>query len=254
MNTIFFVYPRRSGNVYGISTFCLHKEPLESALETLAPMTDLVEIMNDGPHHIENTDLLDSYSISYSFHAPSRGVNIASVLEPIRQASVDVTGQCIALAGEVNGAVVVHPGYFAWEEEREKALKQFKKSLFELNRIASDQSVTYYLENMGNWNYFFLRFPDEMEILDGVGLALDVGHANLNACLDGFLSRPFCHVHLHDNDGKDDSHLPVGSGTIDFQAVIQALKREQAVPVIEVATLEGTQLSIRALEEIANRI
>lgn len=240
--------------MYGISSFCLHKEPLESALETLASMTDLVEIMSDGPHHIENTDPLDSYSTRFAFHAPSRGVNIASVLEPIRRASVEVTGQCIALAGEVNGTVVVHPGYFAWEEEREKALKQFKKSLSELNRIASDRSVTYYLENMGNWNYFFLRFPDEMEILDGVGLALDVGHANLNACLDGFLSRHFCHVHLHDNDGNDDSHLPVGKGTIDFLRVMHAIRRERAIPVIEVATLEGAQQSIRALEEIEHRI
>lgn len=239
--------------MYGISSFCLHKEPLESALETLASMTELVEIMNDGPHHIENTDLLDSYPLRFAFHAASRGVNIASVLEPIRKASVEVTSQCIALAGEVNGTVVVHPGYFAWEEEREKALRQFRKSLSELNRIASDRSVTYYLENMGNWNYFFLRFPDEMEILDNVGLALDVGHANLNGCLEGFLSLPFCHVHLHDNDGKDDSHLPVGSGTIDFQAVIQAIRREHAVPVIEVATLEGTQQSIRVLDEIASR-
>ncbi len=238
--------------MYGISSFCLHHEPLDAALETLSSLTDLVEIMNDGPHHLDTPDLLHSYSFRYAFHAPSRGVNIASILEPIRKASVEVTGQCLALAAEVNGTVVIHPGYFAWEEDRENARRQFARSLAELNRIAGDLSVTYYLENMGNWNYFFLRFPDEMEMMDGVGLALDVGHANLNSCLDGFLARNFCHVHLHDNSGKEDSHSSIGEGSIDFPAVMNAIRREKAVPVIEVATLEGVRKSMQALDRIGS--
>lgn len=236
--------------MYGISSFCLHHEPLGTALETLSSLTDLVEIMNDGPHHLETPELLDSFSLRYAFHAPSRGVNIASILEPIRKASVEVTGQCLALAAEVNAPVVIHPGYFAWEEDREKARRQVTQSILELNRIAGDLSVTYYLENMGDWNYFFLRFPEEMEMMDGVDLALDVGHANLNGCLEGFLARRFCHVHLHDNSGKEDSHSPVGEGSIDFHSVMNAITRENAVPVIEVATLEGVKKSIQALDRI----
>ena len=236
--------------MYGISSFCLHREPLEPALETLSSLTGMVEIMDDGPHFIESTDLLDSFSLRYAFHAPSRSVNIASILEPIRKASVEVTCQCFSIAAEVSGTVVIHPGYFAWEEDREKARRQFLRSLSDLIRIADDLSVTFYIENMGNWNYFFLRFPDELDMIDGIGLALDVGHANQNACLPGFLSRPMRHVHLHDNDGKDDSHSPVGEGTIDFSAVMRAVEREHAVPVIEVATLEGTLRSIDALDRI----
>lgn len=236
--------------MYGISSFCLHHEPLDVALETLSSLTDIVEVMNDGPHHLETPELLASFSLRYAFHAPSRGVNIASILEPIRKASVEVTGQCLALAAEVNGTVVIHPGYFAWEEDREKARRQVTRSISELNQIAGDLSVTYYLENMGDWNYFFLRFPEEMEMMDGVDLALDVGHANLNGCLDGFLARHFCHVHIHDNSGKEDSHSPVGEGSIDFGSVMDAITRENAVPVIEVATLDGVRKSIQALDRI----
>lgn len=234
--------------MFGISSFCLHKYPLSYALETLSPHTDLVEIMDDGPHYIESTEILDTYSLRYAFHAPSRSVNIASLLEPIRKASVEVVGRCFALAAEKGSTVVIHPGYFAWEEEREHALKQFGKSFAELNRIAADLSVTYYIENMGNWNYFFLRFPDELGMIDGVGLALDVGHAHLNSCLRDFLSRPFRHVHLHDNDGRDDTHSPVGEGSIDFSTVMQAVEREHAVPVVEVATLEGAKKTIVELQ------
>jgi sugar phosphate isomerase/epimerase len=31
------------------------------------------------------------------------------------------------------------------------------------------------------------------------------------------------HVHLHDNDGRSDLHLPPGAGNIDWPGVIQAL-------------------------------
>lgn len=232
----------------GISSFCLHQHPLQYALDTLSCHTDLVEIMDDGPHYIESCEILESYSTRFAFHAPSRSVNISSILEPIRRASVEVTTQCFRMASEMGSTVVIHPGYFAWEEERERAFRQFRTSLDDLKRIASDLGVTFYVENMGNWNYFFLRTPDELGMINGIGLALDVGHANLNHCLEGFLGTPFSHIHLHDNDGKDDTHAPVGTGNIDFRRVMDSVRRDRAIPVVEVATLEGALQSIRVLD------
>ena len=236
--------------MFGISSFCLHHHPLSYALDTLSSHTNLVEIMDDGPHFLESTELLESYSLHYAFHAPARSVNIASLHEAIRKASVEVVGQCFRLASEMGSTVVIHPGYFAWEEERERALRQYMKSLEDLKHLAVECGVTFYIENMANWNYFFLRTPEELDIIDGIGLALDVGHAHLNHCLPGFLEATISHVHLHDNDGKDDSHSGVGQGTIDFMPVMRAIRRDRAVPVVEVATLEGTLESIRVLEEI----
>lgn len=234
--------------MFGISSFCLHSYPLSYALDVLSPHTDLVEIMDDGPHSLESTELLESFSLRYAFHAPARSVNIACLHEPIRKACVEVIGQCFRLASETGSTVVIHPGYFSWEEERERALRQYMQSLEELKIMAGDLGVTFYIENMGNWNYFFLRTPDELEIINGIGLALDVGHAHLNHCLPGFLEASISHVHIHDNDGNEDSHLPVGRGTIDFLSVMHAIRRDNAVPVIEVASLEGTLESIRVLE------
>lgn len=238
----------------GISTFCLHDRPLESALEELSSRTGLVEIMDDGPHHLESAELLESFPFRYVFHAPCRSINIASIHEPIRRASVEVIGKCFEIAAEAGANVIVHPGYFAWEQEREHALSQMKRSLRELLVRASENGITFFVENMGNWDYFFLRKPSELEIIDGIGLALDVGHAHLNRCLPAFLEVPLSHVHIHDNDGKDDSHLAVGKGTIDFHAVLRAIRRNGAVPVVEVATLEGTDESIRALGRIRDEL
>ncbi len=63
-----------------------------------------------------------------------------------------------------------------------------------------------------------------------LGFHLDVGHANLGgkgnqtrAFLEHFGSR-LRHVHLSDNFGGDDLHLPIGAGRIDWRDVIKAIK------------------------------
>jgi sugar phosphate isomerase/epimerase len=234
--------------MFGISSFCLHHEPLPDALEKLSEITGLVEIMDDGRHFVISPDVLEQFSLDYAFHAPCRSINIASLHEPIRRASVEVLGECFSVAKEVDAPVVIHPGYFAWEEERDRALAHFHTSLSELEMLAREHGITYYVENMGNWNYFFLRFPEELDTLENLKLALDVGHAHLNHCLDGFLSRSFYHVHLHDNDGREDTHVAVGEGTIDFNQVMEVVRRTKATPIVEVGTFQGVVESLRALD------
>ncbi len=233
--------------MFAVSTFCLHSIPLTAALDQLTAITDHIEIMGDGLHHLDSADLLTSYSARYTIHAPCRGTNIASLLEPIRQASVEVVRQCFGIAAEVNAGVVVHPGYFAWAEERAKAEQQLKKSLLDLSLLAKEYSVRYFVENMGNWEYFFLKTPDELHLIGDIPFALDAGHAHQNHCLAEFLSFPAAHYHLHDNDGTEDSHLALGKGTIDFEPVMKAVQKNRIIPVLEVATFEGVMESIRLL-------
>ena len=61
-----------------------------------------------------------------------------------------------------------------------------------------------------------------------LGLCLDVGHAHLRSPLKpgGWvekMGKRLKHVHLHDNHGTTDEHLPVGKGTIDFDPFFTAL-------------------------------
>jgi sugar phosphate isomerase/epimerase len=234
--------------MFGVSTNCLADIPLGDALERLSSLTGMVEVVDDGLHFLESGDLLFSYDFSYSFHAPARSVNIASRLEPIRQASVEVLIQCFTVAAEVGAPVVIHPGYAAWTQDRTPAIEAFGVSLSELKAAAADLSVTFFVENMPNWEHFFLHCPDELGMLQGTGLALDVGHAHICGCLDAFLKHPAAHYHLHDNEGVNDSHLAIGAGTIDFGPVMDAVRRDGVVPIIEVGTFEGVVESIRMLE------
>jgi len=234
--------------MFGVSTFCLHTVPLPAALNRLCEITDYIEIMDDGPHHVESADLLRNYSARYSFHAPSRGVNIASLLEPIRRASVEVLGHCFEVAAEVNAPVIIHPGYFAWPAERSRAEQQLRTSLAELNRLKAEYGIEFFVENMGNWDYFFLKTPVELSLIDGSGLALDVGHANQNQCLSEFLAEPARHYHLHDNKGTEDTHSEIGTGTIDFSNVMCAVQKSGITPIIEVSTFDAVRNSILRLE------
>lgn len=236
--------------MFGISTHCLHHQPLGEALECLAPLTDTVEILDDGYHYLESAEILLNYDFRYFLHAPARSVNIASQLEPIRRASVEVIGQCFAIAGEVDADVVIHPGYCAWQEERERGIASMKKSLEELQDLARDLSITFFVENMPNWEHFLLRFPDELDIIGEIGLALDVGHAHLNGCLAEFLECPVAHFHLHDNNGKEDTHEAIGDGEIDFKPVVKALSKNDAAAIIEVSTFRGVQKSIEVLNDL----
>jgi sugar phosphate isomerase/epimerase len=60
-----------------------------------------------------------------------------------------------------------------------------------------------------------------------LGIALDVGHAHLRggdpAAAARRLAPHIRHVHLHDNHGARDEHLPPGGGTIDWRALLAAL-------------------------------
>ncbi len=236
--------------MFGISTYCLHKIPLREALDRIVAVTNQVEIMDDGLHFLRDTELLDSYSLKISLHAPCRSVNIASILEPIRRASVEVLDQCFSIAAELNAPVVLHPGYCTWREEYQRALAQNKKSMAELKQKAQERSIAIYVENMGNWDYFFLRYPSDLPLLNGCGFALDIGHAHLNHCLNEFLDVPIAHFHLHDNDGTADSHAPVGAGTIPFSRVMESVHRNRVVPILEVETFEGVLGSMDILSRM----
>ncbi len=234
----------------GISTYCLMEMPLASALDELAPLADLIEVMDEGNHFITDTTLFGSYTQKFTIHAPFHGINIASVFEPVRRASVRVMADCFEVAAAIGAPVVMHPGYFAWEQERGESDRQFKKSLQELERAADERSVTFWFENMGDMNYFNLRTPADLALIGDTGFTLDTGHAHLNGCLPAFLSTPFRHMHIHDNRGTVDTHSPVGSGTIDFSLVMAALRQCHATAVVEVRSFAGTTSSLQVLDAL----
>ncbi|HJJ38677.1 MAG TPA: sugar phosphate isomerase/epimerase [Methanocorpusculum sp.] len=235
-----------------ISTHCLNTLPLAEALEKLTPHTSAVEVMNDGLHYTHDVSLLAAFPYEYTIHAPARSVNIASVLEPIRRASVELIAESISLAAECGAKrVVFHPGYFTFKEEYGKAVSALKKSLVEIHAVSEETGIPCCVENMGNWGYFFLQKAEDISLVSGTDFCLDIGHAHECGTLSEFLKVPFVQIHVHDNDGTSDTHLALGKGTIDIAAVAEAVRRNKIVsPIAECATLDDALATKRILENV----
>ncbi|HIP65390.1 MAG TPA: sugar phosphate isomerase/epimerase [Pyrodictium sp.] len=72
----------------------------------------------------------------------------------------------------------------------------------------------------------------------GATVCLDTGHAHINgydvAKIVEEYDRYISVLHLHDNSGSKDDHLPPGAGTIDWLRVFQAIRGKDFVVVLEV--------------------
>ena len=72
---------------------------------------------------------------------------------------------------------------------------------------------------------------------DAFGFCLDVGHHNvfadepLEKWIDAF-GEKIMEVHLHDNDGKEDSHWAIGTGNVDFSGLFQRIRTKGLQPTI----------------------
>jgi len=231
-----------------ISTSCLTNSPLDVALEKIGSLTKGVEIVDGGKHSIQNHELLESFPYKYVFFLKHLDINPASVIEPIREAAVDVIKQRFSIATEIEAQVVIHPGYVTFPTDLPKAKQQLSRSLTELMISAQNLGISFMVRNAGNTDLALLRKPDELSSISTVPLSLDIGNAHQNNCLDEFLyegaSRYMC---IYDNDGTTPEHLDIGRGTIDFALVSEAMRANGAVGVLEMPTYRRAYDAIAAL-------
>jgi sugar phosphate isomerase/epimerase len=116
---------------------------------------------------------------------------------------------------------------------RPEAREQKKRFLKDICAYGKQKGVLISLENLSETA---TDFRPIFEALPDLGLTLDVGHAQLltdvNTSFDiiEHLSARIKHIHLHDNRGgrgeKDDLHLPIGDGIIDFHGIFDALLKK----------------------------
>jgi sugar phosphate isomerase/epimerase len=92
------------------------------------------------------------------------------------------------------------------------------------------------------------------------GHCFDVGHWNMFATgslEDWFakLGQHIRHLHLHDNHGRLDEHLPVGRGKIDFTALFSLVDKLGSPPsmTLEAHTLQELDVSLDAMQRFLPR-
>jgi sugar phosphate isomerase/epimerase len=233
-----------------ISTRCLKDSPLEVTLESLGSLTRGIEIIDGGVHRIPSVSLLESFPYRYSVRIPQLDINPASILEPVRQASVAVITERFAFASEVSADVIINPGYISAPSEFALARRQLARSSMDLIHSAEEYGIRFLFRNSGRWDNYLLKTPDDMTMVSQVPLALDIGHAHVNGCLPQFLHDGASRYHyLYDCRGISEEHLEVGQGSINFESVAASMYAHGAQGVVDVPTYRAAYNSMRRLRQ-----
>jgi sugar phosphate isomerase/epimerase len=157
---------------------------------------------------------------------------MASAIDEVRQAAVTELRRCIE-AFSIIGArwMNVHPDRHTPMHDRAFYIRQNLRSLRELLPDAERYGVGLMIENLPGEYNTAAQLGELLEPLPDLGLHLDIGHANLRVPYNtteeilAVWGARLRHVHLHDNRGGDaDLHLPLGSGNVDVERAVRALK------------------------------
>lgn len=119
-----------------------------------------------------------------------------------------------------------------YEKYRKTILDNFIDSLKALVKFARKYGATIMIENAAERGEI-VNFKDFKYIMNKVSDAkvhLDIGHTFIHGgmkVIEKYIktfSNRIEHIHLHDNHGKQDEHLPIGKGKINFKKVVKMLK------------------------------
>ena len=244
----------------GASTLAGIEFELEKTLDFIENLgIEYAELVHQYPAEFIDSEILESYSLKYSIHAPFMDVNIASPQEQSRLNSIAQIKSSIDLANEINAeAVVVHPGLISF-----LANKYFKKEVYEfanqsikeIGDYAKNLGVMATIENMPNFeSMIYQNIVDLNQLLveNEMHMTLDIGHANhVGYAPDEMIFDSIKHVHVHDNLGDDDSHLPLGEGSIDLKYIINTLesKNYDGIYILEVNDYDSIKKSYEYMKK-----
>jgi len=186
-----------------------------------------------------------------------------------RWSPTDLRREIDFTAGVGARTLVIHPASLGLTEPRDRLDAE------EVTRIAgygADRGVRFALENVRNASWALDRVLDEIgddPERTNVAVCIDVGHAFLSDDLGvqpihGYLERyrsQMAHLHLHDNAGIEDDHIPPGDGGIDWRDVLRVLDEFgfAGTAILEVArrgedALRTIDEGVRFLRSLARRL
>ncbi len=223
--------------------------PVRPVLKELAEISalgfDYLELTMDAPraHHSvirkqkrQLLEALDQHEMKLVCHLPTF-VSTADLTPGLREASLRETLDSLEVAADLQALkVVLHPStifglsVFVIHQARKYAME----SLEAIVERAEALGVNLCLENLFPQSHSLVEPEDFVEVFKkfpGLKMTLDTGHANLggkgNKQILDFIRRfgdRIGHIHASDNFGKEDNHLPIGTGVINFPKIMRALK------------------------------
>lgn len=250
----------------GVSMLYTLGQPFEAMVKAI-PENDVkyIEVVDDGYHALtkkraeELKEFGVSHGVEFTVHAPFAGINIVVQDRIILTATLRRLKDSIINSAALECKMwIFHPGlmtgisYFHPEGDWVQNLESVRL----LVKFAEDQGVKIGVENIMEPFVLktvgeFRRFYSDSGL--NVGLALDTGHANVTGELEGFL-RAFpdklVHVHVHDNLGKNDQHLGIGYGNINWHSFAELMKMSRFEGVLMIESIEHISESIQRLRSL----
>ena len=253
----------------GLSMLYCLSQPFAKMVKRLNRVkTRYVEVIDDGLHALNKkrvatlNNIAKSNGIQYTVHAPFADINIASPTKPILTVSLRRLKESMAYANTLNAKLwVLHPGnktgismFYPRED-----WKQNIKSLIQLHKTAEEYGLNIALENLPERYGFLMKQPQDFQrfyketALSDIGIALDVGHANLEGQTEQFLKKmpdKIVHIHISDNTGEHDQHLGIGYGKINWQQFAEILHEIAYDKTIIIESVQHVNESLQKLRKL----
>jgi sugar phosphate isomerase/epimerase len=204
-------------------------------------------------------EALKKAGLSHTMHAPFMDLAPGGVDSKIRAATRERLEHILQLATLIKPKVVVfHPEYD--QRRHGEAFDIWFQGSLEmwtpLVKEAAQQGLTLALENV------FEERPETLKkLLEKInspylGFCFDTGHSLLFGGKRGWekwiavLGMRLVEVHLHDNKGHEDQHLPPGDGQFDFIGLFSLLRARRLSPIYTLEVHQEKDLP-RSLEQVS---
>lgn len=229
--------------------------------------TQYIEIVDDGTYDLTKSriaklrEVAKTHRLTYSLHAPFADINIGSPAKPMLNAALKRLKQSLSNASDMDAKMwVFHPAQITGISQfyPDSLFKQSCRSIHELYAMAEDYGVNMALENLPAKYGFLMSTPAEFlrlykETNLPIGIALDLGHANLEGQIQSFFDQvadKIVHIHASNNHGGDDEHNGVLEGNIDYAIFADNLKRIGYDKTVIVESIRDVPESIQKLKQL----
>lgn len=203
---------------------------------------------------------LEDAGLRATLHVPIYDLSLASLNPHVASVALAELVASVDLAADVGASVVVfHSGglpkeYAQLEGEHERAWRRLEFALAVALPHAQGKGVKLALENKQKGTDLVITPEDHLRALQSfpdLAACLDFGHLH-TVGLDPIafanaLGPRLIHVHLHDNRGQRDEHLPLGEGTLDLPTVLTALDPYTGSVILEISDPDGLRGSVELL-------
>jgi len=250
------------------STLHLLNKPLEEVLDKIIELpVRRIEVADSGnhalnPRRVERLlEASSSYDLKYSIHAPYSDTNLAADDDLIREWILKRIRASIRFASDLDAeCLVIHPGWTTATEQfnRGRSWELNLRSLHWLMRYAGEYGVKCLIENVPNPTPYLLVTVDDFQLFEDemnppMDYVFDVAHAHLQGeeymFIDEFGDK-IKHVHVSDNWGDTDEHLPLGEGNINWERVIKTISKKGFEGWLVIESYEKMNENIAYLEKL----